>query len=64
MNAHPRTFRAQLTESQWEEISNVARALQAHGYTHEQVLEQIVFHGLRAMRALADWHATQPSPPR
>jgi hypothetical protein len=59
---HPRTLRAVLTEARWREIEELAKRL-AHTYTRDDVIEQIIFHGLRTVEALARWRESQGGKP-
>jgi hypothetical protein len=60
--AHPRTLRATLTETRWREIEALVKRL-GPVYTRDDVLDQIVFHGLRTMEALARWRDSQAGKP-
>jgi hypothetical protein len=57
---HPRTLRATLTEARWQQLEQLVKDLARHGYTRDDVIEQILFHGVKTMQALAAWHAAKP----
>jgi hypothetical protein len=59
---HPRILRAPLTEKRWQELEALARRL-APTYSRDDVIEQMIFHGLRTLEALARWHESQGRKP-
>ncbi len=60
--AHPRILRATVSEARWREIEALVKAL-APVYTRDDVIEQVIFHGLRTVEALARWRESQRNKP-